>query len=290
MFYDLNIPWPKNVPASATLEFAKPTGPIADLFKTVATLVDLGYTTIAYDYEAAGKTSSITSPIQKDVFAASFPGITFLSRVTLLLDDAAQAQSLPSLTKEFDILAVRPTNEKLLLAACTNLDIDLISVDLSSRLPFYLKHRALGVAVARGIKIEICYSPATRQNDHYARRNLISNAAALFRATRGKGIVISSAAQQALECRGPYDVANLATLWGFTQEKGKLAVEGDARAVCTHARMRRRSYKQVVEIVGEDGDEEKKEEQTREEKGKGVGKSETGKSRRNSKKRKATDG
>lgn len=168
--------------------------------------------------------------------------------MTLILDDAAQAQALPSLTSKFDILAVRPTSEKLLLAACTNLEIDLISLDLSQRLPFNLRHRTLGVAVARGIKIEICYAPSTRQGDNNTRRNLISNAASLYRATRGKGIIISSGAQDALECRSPYDISNLATLWGFTQEKGKLAVEGDARAVCTHARMRRRSYKQVVEI------------------------------------------
>ncbi|KAK9373885.1 RNase P subunit p30-domain-containing protein [Lipomyces chichibuensis] len=250
MFYDLCVPWPKAVTASSAVEYTRSSGPIPDLFRTVATLQALGYTTIAYDYELSGKIgSNITSPIQEDVFSASLPKVTFLSRITILLDDAAQSQALPSLTTKFDILAVRPTTEKLLLAACTSLDIDLISLDLSQRLPFYLRHRTLGAAVARGIKIEICYSPTTRQADNNARRNLISNAAALFRATRGKGIIISSGATSALECRGPYDVANLATLWGFTQEKGKAAVAGDARAVVVHARMRRRSYKQVVEIV-----------------------------------------
>ncbi|KAK9370656.1 RNase P subunit p30-domain-containing protein [Lipomyces kononenkoae] len=250
MFYDLCVSWPKAVTTSSAVEYTRSTGPIPDLFRTVAMLQALGYTTIAYDYEVSGKIgSNITSPIQADVFSASLSNMTFLSRITVILEDAAQSQVLPSLTSKFDILAVRPTTEKLLLAACTSLDIDLISLDLSQRLPFYLRHRTLGAAVARGIKFEICYSPSTRQGDNNVRRNLISNAAALFRATRGKGIIISSAAMSALECRGPYDVANLATLWGFTQEKGKAAVATDARAVVVHARMRRRSYKQVVEIM-----------------------------------------
>ncbi|KAK9325212.1 RNase P subunit p30-domain-containing protein [Lipomyces orientalis] len=267
MFYDLCVPWPKAVTASSSLEYTRTVGAIPDLYRTVATIQALGYTTIAYEYEISGKIpTNLTSPIQKDVFSASLPTVAFLSRITVVLDDAAQSQALPSLTTKFDILAVRPTTEKLLLAACTSLDIDLISLDLSQRLPFYLRHRTLGAAVARGIKIEICYSSTTRQGDNNARRNLVANAAALFRATRGKGIVISSGATSALECRGPYDVANLATLWGFTQEKGKAAVAADARAVCVHARMRRRSYKQAVEIaVDEDELRKRDKEKTEEE-------------------------
>jgi len=62
----------------------------------------------------------------------------------------------------YDILAVRPNNEKVFLAACSSFDVDIISLDFSSRLPFYLKHTTLGLAISRGIHFEICYSGVLR--------------------------------------------------------------------------------------------------------------------------------
>ena len=45
--------------------------------------------------------------------------------------------------------------------------------------------------------------------DQNARRHLITNAAALVRITKGKNIILSSDAKNAMELRGPYDVINL---------------------------------------------------------------------------------
>lgn len=41
------------------------------------------------------------------------------------------------------------------------------------------------------------------------RRNLITNALNLVRVTKGKNIILSSAARRAIELRGPHDVINL---------------------------------------------------------------------------------
>ena len=82
-----------------------------------------------------------------------------------------------------------------------------------------------------------------------ARRNLISNATQLIRATRGRGIVISSEAKKALACRGPEDVVNLAAVWGLGQEKGREAVGREARAVVVQVEMRRSSFKGVIDVV-----------------------------------------
>jgi len=43
-------------------------------------------------------------------------------------------------------------------------------------------------------------------------------------ATRGHGIVISSGATEAMELRGPNDVANMGTLFGLSVEVAKVAV------------------------------------------------------------------
>ena len=44
---------------------------------------------------------------------------------------------------------------------------------------------------------------------------------ALTRAARGKGIIISSGARSAFELRGPYDVINMATLFGLSEQDAK---------------------------------------------------------------------
>ena len=101
-----------------------------------------------------------------------------------------------------------------------------------------------------------------------ARRNLIGNATEIIRATRGRGIVISSEAKRALACRGPWDVINLAAVWGLGQEKGREAVGREARAVVVQAEMKRRSFKGVVDVVyGGEKPERTKEETKKVERG-----------------------
>ncbi|RUS23905.1 RNase P subunit p30-domain-containing protein [Jimgerdemannia flammicorona] len=62
----------------------------------------------------------------------------------------------------YDILAVQPTTEKLFQAACSTFEVDIISLDFSTRMPFYLKHTQVGQAIERGIYFEICYSAGIR--------------------------------------------------------------------------------------------------------------------------------
>lgn len=78
---------------------------------------------------------------------------------------------------------------------------------------------------------------------------MISNATQLIRATRGRGLVISSEAKKALGCRGPWDTINLAAVWGLGQEKGYEAVTKEARSVVVTAQMKRLSYRGAVEVI-----------------------------------------
>ena len=82
-----------------------------------------------------------------------------------------------------------------------------------------------------------------------ARRNLISNATALVRATQGRGIVVSSEARSALACRGPWDVGNLAAGWGLGGERGREAVGREARGVVVRAEAMRGGWRGVVSVV-----------------------------------------
>lgn len=125
----------------------------------------------------------------------------------------------------------------------------MISLDLSVRLPYHFKFKMLSAAIARGIRIEICYGPGVTGSGLDARRNLIGNATSLIRATRGRGIIVSSEARRALSLRAPWDVINLACVWGLSQERGKEAICEEARKVTALARLKRTSWRGIVDIV-----------------------------------------
>ena len=125
----------------------------------------------------------------------------------------------------------------------------MISVDLSVRLPYHFKFKMLSAAISRGIRIEICYGPGITGSGLDARRNLIGNATSLIRATRGRGIIVSSEARRALSLRAPWDVINLACVWGLSQERGKEAVCEESRKVTALAKLRRTSWRGIVDIV-----------------------------------------
>lgn len=50
--------------------------------------------------------------------------------------------------------------------------------------------------------------------------------------TKGKNLILSSAAPTVNEIRGPYDVANLSSLLGVSMERAKAAVSKNCRYEC----------------------------------------------------------
>ncbi|KAF2772030.1 PHP domain-like protein [Teratosphaeria nubilosa] len=233
-FYDLNVPYT----------------PTADLPRTLHFLAELGYTTVALSHTITGKlpsalTCAIPSPLPHPHFPAH---LTVLRRATLVLTDSHQHVRLADLAKCYDLLAVRPVDEKSLQQACASLECDIISLDLTQRLPYYFRYKMLSEAIKSGKRLEICYAQGLR-GDAAARRNLIANATQLIRASRGRGLVVSSEAGSAVGLRGPWDVVNLATIWGLSQERGFEAVSKEARGVVVMARLKRTGYRGVIDVV-----------------------------------------
>ncbi|KAG8527061.1 uncharacterized protein KY384_008490 [Bacidia gigantensis] len=213
--------------------------------------LQVGYTTIALEFSITGKVpAQITNEIPNPLPFTPPAKLRIIRRCTLFLSDPSQNYRLPQLSTTYDLFALRPTTEKALQLACYSLECDLISLDFSIRHPFYFPIKTIKSALERGIKFEICYGPGVLNADGGAsRRNLISNATQLIRATRGKGIVISSEAKEALACRSPADIINLAALWGLPQERGTEAVGREARSVVVQAEMKRRSYRGVIDVL-----------------------------------------
>lgn len=191
-----------------------------------------------------------TCPIPEKLPFHTPSTLHILRRCTVVLEDPSQNHRLATVASHYDILALRPDNERSLLQACQSLECDIISLDLSTRLPYYFKMKTLSLALQRGIKFEICYAAGvTSAEGGLARRNLISNATQLIRATRSRGIIISSEARMALACRGPLDVINLAAVWGLGQERGIEAVGSEARSVVMQAQMKKTSFKGVIDVI-----------------------------------------
>lgn len=171
-------------------------------------------------------------------------GIQVLERITLIIDDTSKLSMLNSpILQLYDIVAVQPSNEKLLLQ-CLQSEFDVISLPLGSRMPFYIKRPHVNVAKEKGVFFEIPYAMALRDNGQ--RRSLIGNAAVLLRATVGKQLITSSGATSAMELRGPHDIINLGLLFNLSQEQARLSVCRFSGEVVKHGDARAHSHKGIT--------------------------------------------
>ena len=67
-----------------------------------------------------------------------------------------QAACASAVARGYDLVAVQPGSERLFQMACSSLECDLVSLDLSRRLPYRFKPAAVKAALARGLHFEVC--------------------------------------------------------------------------------------------------------------------------------------
>ncbi|CCE63216.1 hypothetical protein TPHA_0E01210 [Tetrapisispora phaffii CBS 4417] len=252
MLVDLNVKWPQE-------DFSKPitNKDLATLKETLQTLHVLGYTHIALNFTVSHSNKfsnnvNELNPIKVKERFGDFmkqTGMKIYSRVTLVIDDPSKGQSLSKISQAYDIIAAMPISEKGVTLATTGLDVDLLTFDFGSRLPVFLKHKSICSCVKRGVKLEIVYGYALR--DTQARRQFISNVRSVIRSSRSRGIVISSGAQNSLECRNIIGVTALIKSMGLESDKCTRAMGDLASLVLLNGRLRNKSYKQTVVVGGE---------------------------------------
>lgn len=265
---DLNVPWPST-------SYTSPPSPqqLTTLYNVIATLYVLGYTSLAINFTLPegtkipfGSGLAAINPIPisslREKFA-HFANLRLFSRITLVVSDPAQCQGLAKLQNVFDIIAIQPTTERALQLAATNLDIDLILVNLSNRLPFFLKHKTVGSAIDKGIQFELCYASVVagtagylvlNANDNMsllttallARKVFFSNVMQLIRASRSNGLVVSSGATQPLQVRNGTDILNLLKTVGLDHLRAKACLSDNPQKVLVSGRLRIKSYKQTI--------------------------------------------
>uniref|UniRef100_G1MEE5 Ribonuclease P protein subunit p30 n=2 Tax=Ailuropoda melanoleuca TaxID=9646 RepID=G1MEE5_AILME len=212
----------------------------------------LGYSVVAINHvvEFKEKKQEIEKPVAVSELFTTLPivqgksrPIKVLTRLTIIVSDPSHCNVLratSSRVRLYDIVAVFPKTEKLFHVACTHLDVDLVCITVTEKLPFYFKRPPINVAIDRGVCFELVYSPAIK--DSTMRRYTISNALNLMQVCKGKNVILSSAAERPLEIRGPYDVANLGLLFGLSESDAKAAVSTNCRAVLLHGETRKTAF------------------------------------------------
>ncbi|XP_024120737.1 ribonuclease P protein subunit p30 [Oryzias melastigma] len=215
--------------------------------KLLETAAHLGFSTVAINYvfEPTAKQKQeipVPKPInelidQLPVVQGRSRPIRVLNRLTVVVSDPGHYRPNAPEYRRFDLLAVQPTSEKLFHAACMLYDIDVICVSVTEKLPFFFKRAPVNGAIDRGVVFEVSYAAAIR--DSTMRRYTIANAASLMESCKGKNVILSSAAEKALELRGPYDISNLGLLFGLSDGDAKEAVSSTCRAALLHAETRK---------------------------------------------------
>ncbi|XP_048444874.1 protein GAMETOPHYTE DEFECTIVE 1 isoform X2 [Pyrus x bretschneideri] len=270
-FFDLSIPYTDPSP---------PDRSSATRAKLVTKALELGYSGIAYNRTIKGvmsdhdrcsipllKLPSLLkhSPLLHSSvnFHRDLLGVPRSSpfrqytRLTVCAETPAQSQALNSgnpVLKTYDLVAVKPLNQSAFDLACEKLEVDIIAIDFSEKLPFRLKMPMVKAAMERGVYFEITY--ANLIADVQARKQIITNAKLLVDWTRGRNLIICSAAPTANEFRGPYDVANLMSLLGLSMERAKASISRNCRTLVVNAVRKKHFFKETIRVEVLSSDQE----------------------------------
>ncbi|KAJ1327753.1 ribonuclease P/MRP protein subunit RPP1 [Microdochium nivale] len=251
MLYDLNIAW-------------SPTATAVELDRTLTFSASLGYDVVALNHTINPPIPAQTiNPLPRLQSSAAAPPSSLtqhngpatteqpavLHRVTVVMSDPSQTHRLVQLAAAYDILAIRPLTDKAFQNACLNMaEPSLISLDMTQHLPFHFRPKPCMAAINRGLRFEVCYSQILTA-DARGRASFIGNVIELVRATRGRGIVLSSEAKNAMGLRAPADVVNLLAVWGLGTEKGHEGLGSIPRGVVVNERVKRTGFRGVIDIV-----------------------------------------
>lgn len=188
--------------------------------------------------------------IPKEVTESS--KLNILQRVTIEFSESGIAHKLNQSEnlKKFHIIAVVPKTLAAFQYACASMDIDIISLESSGRIPFKVNRKLYKQAIDRGIFFELMYSPAIK--DSSARKNIITTAHNYYAVGKSKSIIITSGADDYMYLRGVQDVIGIGFLFGLNSNEGMESIRSNARRLILKAEGRRLGkHHMVIETVNE---------------------------------------
>ncbi|XP_060649587.1 ribonuclease P protein subunit p30 [Drosophila nasuta] len=215
---------------------------------TLSELVDLGYKTIAIDQtfdhskkEAAKRGTEIfPEPQSIQHLRKEFDSkLKILQRITIVYVDVnvAHAMSVSMNLRKFNLIAGQPKTDAALTHCCTSFNGDIITFDSLAGSRLLVNRKAYQIAIRRGIFFELKYSPAITDSNY--RKDMIKVAQNYCTKGKSKNIIFSSGAANEFQVRSPCDVANLAFIFGLSEDQGKNAVNRFCRQLFLRAESRR---------------------------------------------------
>ncbi|XP_053603533.1 ribonuclease P protein subunit p30 [Plodia interpunctella] len=240
--------------------------PTGDLKK----LGDLGYHTItinSYVEEATDepkkkkkkgdlkeKKDAMPAPLEIPQELSRTSKLNILQRITIEFSDSSIAHKMNQSEnlKKFDIIAVVPKTLQAFQYACGTMDVDVITFDPQTRIPFKISRKLYRQAVERGLFFELMYAQAIR--DSTARKNIISTAHTYHAIGKSKNIFISSGAENLSQVRNVHDVINLGFLLGLNSNESLNTVKNNARRLILKSEGRRygKHYMKVETVQNND--------------------------------------
>ncbi|KAF7723288.1 hypothetical protein EC973_002134 [Apophysomyces ossiformis] len=256
MFFDFNIPYPKQADHAAIDRLEKILTRISQSKSTNASRVYQRIRSLTTRLSVPRAIVALNHTVGsiKDaqefnqVNPARFSTVKQLKRLTVVVEDPKKNYQLVTtnpLYQTMDILAVQPTNIDVCKHACQSYDVDLISMDLSQKgvSPGYASTK---VALNRGVFFEICYTQAFR--DPSRRAVFFSNVKRLVDITRGDNLIFSSGALQALEIKKPSDMRMMGLLFGMTPEQVEAAVGCNYNRLLMKAETRKSTFNAAIRV------------------------------------------
>ncbi|XP_055918663.1 ribonuclease P protein subunit p30 [Eupeodes corollae] len=230
-FYDLCVPFNKDQKVMTSI---------------VKELIELGYKTIAieeiFDHSKkdANKRGSEMFPEPADVsFLNEFKNkIKILSRLTIIYVDVSVSHAMSNSMniKKFNIVAGLPKNDVTLTHCCTTFNGDIVTFDPEGS-KLLVNRKNYQVAVKRGVFFEIKYSPVITNSS--CRKDTIKLTHNYHAKGKSKSIILSSGARNIFDLRGPFDISNLALIFGLSEDQGKNSIGSTCRQLVLRAEARR---------------------------------------------------
>ena len=161
--------------------------------------------------------------------------IKILSRLTLELSEQKDLFPLTKsndILKKFDIVAIKPKNDKILEhILMSEINCDIITIDLYDKFSFMSKKKLFQTCADKGMFFEIEYGKFITDNE--SRSNYISNFILLNNVLKGKNLIMSSGAENLFMQRNPEDVITiLETIFDIKKDLAfKMVTENPIKAV-----------------------------------------------------------
>ena len=161
--------------------------------------------------------------------------IKILSRLTLELSEQKDLFPLTKsndILKKFDIVAIKPKNDKILEhILLSEINCDIITIDLYDKFSFMSKKKLFQTCADKGMFFEIEYGKFITDNE--SRSNYISNFILLNNVLKGKNLIMSSGAENLFMQRNPEDVITiLETIFDIKKDLAfKMVTENPIKAV-----------------------------------------------------------